>query len=308
MSPCAPIALFIFNRPEHLARALTSLATNPDLADSPVYVFADGPREPADEVPVAAARRVAMDFLGKRAEYRFRTSNAGLAESIIAGVSELTEEFGRTIVLEDDLVVAPDFLRYMNEALVRYSDASNVYQVSGYMFRTRQIAARRRAVFLPIISTWGWGTWKRAWSAFDAQALGWEKLRTDARLRRRFNIDGAYDYSSMLERQVKGAVSSWGIRWYWSVFRRGGLVCYPPQSRVANTGMDGSGTHGRGRLRSFDAPIELRAGDELEFPETPIVHATELAEVRRAIWQQNGGWPGFAVNRLRALQWALRGA
>ena len=308
MPGSAPIALFIFNRPDHLARTLKSLVANPEFDESPVFVFADGPRNASDEAATTAARKLAVDLLGSRAEYRFRTENAGLAASIVAGVSELTAAFGRVIVVEDDLQVAPGFLRFMNEALVRFASAAEVYQVSGYMYWAPQIAARQQAVFLPIISTWGWGTWQRAWSAFDAQATGWEQLRADSNLRRQFNIGGAYDYSAMLVRQMRGAMSSWGVRWYWSVFRRGGLVCYPPYSLVQNIGMDGSGTHGRGMLRNFSATSGVTPAGEIGFPDRALVHSANLAEIRRAIWKQNGGWPGFAVNRLRAVQWALRGA
>src|SRR5262249_367016 len=112
MSRRAPIALFIYNRPQHLARALRALENNPAFADSPLYGYADGPRAPGDEAATTEARGVAVDILGARAEYRFRPGNAGLAESIIAGVSELTAQFGSVIVVEDDLEVAPGFLHF----------------------------------------------------------------------------------------------------------------------------------------------------------------------------------------------------
>ena len=306
MSAYAPVALFIFNRPKHLARTLASLAGNRGFDQSPVFVFADGPRSAADEAAAMAARKVARDFLGTRAEYRFRAANAGLSASIIAGVTELAERFGRVIVVEDDLQLAPGFLAFMNEALLRFADCADVYQVSGYMYAAPHLAAGGRAVFLPIISTWGWGTWRRAWKTFDDRAAGWEQLRSDRPLRQRFNFEGSYDYSAMLERQMRGAVDSWGIRWYWSVFQRGGVVCYPPQSLVKNLGMDGSGTHGRGILRKFSTLVPLPPAGEISFPAQPVVNDAEVAEVRRAIWQHNGGWLGYAANRLRALQWAVR--
>ncbi len=106
----APIALFIFNRPDHLARTLATLQANPLFGDSPVTVFADGPRGRADESETRAARLVARDMLGSRAEYRMRDTNAGLAKSISEGVSELVDRFGRVIVVEDDLEVAQSFL------------------------------------------------------------------------------------------------------------------------------------------------------------------------------------------------------
>jgi hypothetical protein len=173
------------------------------------------------------------------------------------------------------------------------------------MFAAPTLAAKNRALFLPIISTWGWGTWQRAWKAFDPRATGWEQLSSDRRLRRQFNFGGIYDYSVMLERQMRGAIDSWGIRWYWSVFRHNGLCCYPPQSFVCNTGMDGSGTHGRGTLRGFSKDAQMRVPGEIIFPAAPITSEDDLNAVRQAIWVQNGGWLGHGVDRLRALRWAI---
>ena len=306
MSGNAPIALFIYNRPEHLAQTLRSLCENPELSDSPVYVYGDGPKDPADRVRVEAARQVAQEMLGGRANYRFRSDNAGLAASVIQGVTEVTELHGQAIVIEDDLQLSAGFLRYMNETLRKYAACEDVYQVSGYMFTAPQVASRRSAVFLPIISTWGWATWKRAWTKFDPLAVGWEKLRKNRQLRRRFNFDGVYNYAAMLNRQMLGRGDSWGIRWYWSVFIRNGLVCYPPWSLVANQGMDGSGTHGRGALRGFSTVAAAGAPGEIVLPDRPAINAIDGEEVRRAVWRQNGGWLGYAVDRLAFVRKLLR--
>jgi hypothetical protein len=305
LSVPAPIALFIFNRPRHLARTLATLQANPLFGDSPVTVFADGPRGRADESETQAARLVARDVLGSRAQYRMRDTNAGLANSIIEGVSDLVDRFGRVIVVEDDLEVAPGFLSYMNAALDRYADCGYVYQVSGYMFAAPAIAAGRRAVFLPLISTWGWGTWKRAWRAFDSHASGAGTLQNDRKLRRKFNLEGVYDYHSMLLRQRHGTGNSWGILWYWSVFRNNGLTCFPPWTLVRNTGMDGTGTHGRGSLRGFSNGGTHFSDGEILLPQEVTAHVAEIAAVREAIWRQNGGWWGQLVDRVRALRWLI---
>jgi hypothetical protein len=238
--------------------------------------------------------------------YRLQADNAGLAAAISAGVSELVDHYGKVIVVEDDLQLAPGFLAYMNEALARFGDARDVYQVSGYMFATPGVAARNRAIFLPIVTTWGWGTWKRAWEAYDKQATGWQQLATNPQLRRQFNFGGVYDYSAMLERQMSGGADSWGIRWYWSVFRRQGLGCFPPQSLVCNSGMDGSGTHGRGFFRDFTVKALPTASGDFIFPTNPVVDEADLTESRQAVWRQNGGWLGYAVDRARELRRAVR--
>jgi GNT-I family len=295
----APIAVFAYRRPDHLRRALQTLAACPEFADSEIHVFVDGPRGAEDFEAVTETRALARAVLASRAAYRFSETNRGLAPSVIGGVTELVERYGRVVVVEDDLEVAPDFLAYMNAALDRYADDEPVMQVSGHMYDVPALAGRSDAVMLPFTTTWGWATWARAWRHFDAAAIGWEVLARDAELRRAFNLDGTYDYASMLEKQMAGRSSSWGIRWYWSVFRRAGLVVYPPVTRVRNTGFDGSGTHRRGALRRFGTAVPS-ALQPVVFPAVGG-DAACLVEVKRAIWRQNGGWLGYGIDRARRL-------
>lgn len=303
MTSPAPIAIFIYNRPEHLRRTLTFLKACYGFAESPVYVFGDGPKGGEPDEAIEKARGVAREMLGEGAVYAFADANKGLARSIIDGVGSLTEKYGKVIVVEDDLVLAPDFLNFLNEALRRYETDEVVHQISGYMFDAPEIARDDAAIMLPFITTWGWATWKRAWNHFDALATGWEQLRTDPALRRKFNLDGAYDYAAMMERQMGGRVNSWGIRWYWSVFRRGGLVLYPPRSMVGNTGFDGGGTHGRALFRKFSTEFNPQPLGLVIFPEpTPDPHAYKL--VREALFRQNGGLVGKAADRLK--KWLRR--
>lgn len=287
----APIALFIFNRPDHLRRMLTSLSRCVGFDQSPIFVFADGPKTNAQLRDVEAARAVARELLLGRAEFCFADANKGLARSIIDGVDAVTRQHGRVIVVEDDLVLAPCFLTYMNAALERYANDENVLQISGHAFDAPELAMRSQAALLPFTTTWGWATWERAWRLLDATSKGWEQMRHDRALRRRFNLDGAYDYAGMLERQVRGRGDSWGIRWYWTVFRNGGLVLYPPVSLVGNEGMDGSGSHGRGRLRGYRPKPRQFPDGAIALP-PPHLDQEAFAAVRRAIWRQNGGAVG----------------
>lgn len=303
----APIVIFIYKRADHLDRTLASLQGCEGFAESPVIVYGDGPKTENERASVDAARRTAQVRLGSRAEYHFRERNAGLAASIICGVSETTRRFGRAIVLEDDLELSDYFLSYMNAGLDRYADADSVYQVSGQVFHTPEFVGRERALFLPFTSSWGWGTWRRAWERFDQDAAGWQLLAGDAALRRRFNLDGAYDFSTMLERQMTGHGDSWAIRWYWSVFRRDGITCFPPVSLVRNTGLDGSGTHGRGVLRRFKAQRELAKIKRIELPSTIAVDPVDLDCVKRALWRQNGGSLGTVTDLARRALFKITG-
>jgi hypothetical protein len=168
--------------------------------------------------------------------------NKGLAKSIILGVSETIDKYGRIIVLEDDLETAPGFLTFMNEALRIYEDENRVMQISGYMFDV-SLDVDSDGVFLPFTSSWGWATWKRAWDCFDESASGYQAIEGDDLLKFKFNLDDAFDYSQMMEHYLSSKIDSWAIRWYLSVFLNNGLSFYPVKSFVNNIGFDGSGTH-----------------------------------------------------------------
>ncbi len=306
VSQKSSIAIFIYNRPDHLRKTLSSLLKCDGIDDSPITVFGDGPKREDQRADVEAARSVARELLGERADYRFSEVNKGLSTSIIAGVEALLAEHGKVIVLEDDFELAPGFLTFMNTALEQYSDDDQVCQISGYAFAVPEFAELDRALFLPFTTTWGWGTWQRAWEHFDPMATGWEQLAHDPALRKRFNLEGVYDYTTMLQRQMKGQRDSWGIRWYWSVFRRNGITLFPPTSLVRNTGMDETGTHGGGRFRSFDAHKDGFSDKKLEMPSRIEALAGDVTAVRHAIWKQNGGWLGYVIDQAKKIVGRLR--
>ncbi len=168
----APIALFIYKRPEHARRTIASLKVCAGYEESRLYVFADGPKSEAEIPAVQATRAVARELLGPRAVFIEQDHNRGLANSIIAGTTELCERHGQVVVVEDDLVLAPSFLRFLNEGLERYKGEPRVMQVAGHMFDVPSLADKQEALFLPKITSWGWATWKRAWDRFDPSASG----------------------------------------------------------------------------------------------------------------------------------------
>jgi hypothetical protein len=295
----APIAIFAYKRPEHLRHTLETLMRCEGYADSPVFVFCDGPRN-ADEVDeVAQTREVVKSMLGSKAEYHFRDHNMGLANSITAGVNHTIQTCGRVIVIEDDLELHPNYLNFMNDALHKYAHHDQVFQVSGYIFDLKPFYSGDRAFFSPFISSWGWGTWERAWNKFDADAEGWESLLHDKKLRHKMNLDGSYDYSTMLLRQQMGAIDSWAIRWYWSVFKEHGLVLYPPTSLLRNTGLDGSGTNGRGFLKNFASANFSADTPSITLPENIEVDPDSYDAVKKALRKHNGKCIGQSIDWLR---------
>lgn len=297
----APVALFVYNRAWHTRRTIEALKACAEFARSPVFVFADGARSDSGRDAVAAARDVVREMLPD-ATVAEAPVNRGLAASIIAGVDLLTKQFGRAIVIEDDLLVHPEFLRFMNAALERYADAPRVMQVAGYI---PEGAGGAGAALMPLTTSWGWATWDRAWVRFDASCSEAELRLRDPALSRRFDLDGAIDYSAMMAQQRAGKIDSWAVRWYWSVFRDDGLVVYPPRSLVRNIGFDGSGTHGSASVRRAALPSQDAKFDPLgplEFPGDIAPDPVRFAALRDGLRRDFGG--GTARRAARAM---LRG-
>ena len=265
-----PLAIFTFNRPDHARRTLAALAACRGLEHCRPFIFCDAAARPEQEEAVAANRAVARSW-GERLGARVvqREKNLGLAASIAGEVSRLCAEYGRVIVLEDDLLVSPDFVTYMLAGLDRYQNQPEVMQISGFMFN---LAPRRQqdTLFLPLTTTWGWATWQRAWQAFDPAPAEAPRLLADPAFRSAFNLEDTYDYAAMLRARLAGQNDSWGILWWLAVHRARGLVLYPRQSLVYNSGLDNSGTHcgaddlGQPEPESFDSP---RLPAEFSWPE-----------------------------------------
>lgn len=295
----APVVIFIYNRPNHIQRTLNSLKQCKGYIDSPIIIYGDGSKNTSENSDIEKTRKLTKDILGDHATYHFSKQNKGLSESILKGVTDTINHYGRVIVLEDDLIVSSNFLTYMNEALNYYADDSAVYQISGYQYSTSELSSRNTAFFLPFTSSWGWATWQRAWDDFDPNVADWERIFADKELRLRFNLDGAYDYSAMLARQMMGFSNSWAIRWYWFVFNCNGLVIFPPYSLVHNTGFDGSGTHGKGLFRHFEALNKTSSTRCIELPSIVEIDNLDYIIIKNSIKNKNGRWFGMLIDRLK---------
>ena len=236
----SPICLFVYKRPKHTRLTVESLLKNPEARDSILYVFGDGPKTEIDHQDVELVKNYLLGVQGfKEIHFNWNVKNQGLAPSIISGVSSVLEKHSTVIILEDDMVLSPYFLKFMNDALEKYSSTMEVACVHGYIYPST--LPRPETFFLKGADCWGWGTWSRAWAEFEADG---QKLLTELENRNltyEFDFDGTYPYTDMLRRQIRGEVSSWAIRWYASAFLKDRLCLYPGQSLLNNIGFDNSG-------------------------------------------------------------------
>lgn len=244
MQKLAPIALFVYNRPEHTRRTIKYLQQNFLAEESRLFIFSDAAKHPTDEEHVKEVRALAASVAGfKSTKVITRQHHMGLANSVISGVGKLTAEYGKVIVFEDDLLSSPYTLRYFNEALEAYENEERVMQIAAYMFPIKTSDALPETFFLRSISSWGWATWKHAWEAFEPD-INLLYQQFDKQKVHRFTVEGTMqNYWKQFLDYKNGKSDSWAIRWHASVFLQNGLVLYPAKSLIENIGHDGSGIH-----------------------------------------------------------------
>ena len=210
--------------------------------ESELIIFSDGPRSESDKEEVDSVREYIRTVTGfKKVDIVEREINAGLAPSIITGVTEIVNNYGRVIVLEDDLVTSQFFLRYMNDALEFYKDEERVISIHGYLYPLG--SALPETFFLRGADCWGWATWKRGWDLFEPDGLKLLAELKERKLVKQFDLNGAHAYTRMLKWQARGSLDSWAIRWHASAFLLDKLTLYPGVSLINNIGFDTSGTH-----------------------------------------------------------------
>lgn len=232
--------MFVYARPEHARQTLDALSRNHLADQSDLIIYSDGARDDAQRKVVNEVRTLAHSVCGFRSvKVIERETNYGLARNIAEGVTEACQEYGKVIVLEDDIVTSPYFLSFMNSALDRYEKVPDVWHISGWNYPIDPTDLGD-AFFIRIMNCWGWATWSDRWKYFekapDSLVSSWNKRKI-----KRFNLDGANDFWAQVLANHRGEKSTWAVFWYASIFEHGGLCLNPTESLVLNIGHDGSG-------------------------------------------------------------------
>lgn len=242
----APIVLFTYNRPEHTKKTIEALKRNLLSKHSELFVFSDNHKQNAtiEEVRLVNQVREYIRTIDgfKSIHISEALNNNGLANSVINGVTKVINQYGKVIVLEDDLIISEFFLNYMNECLEVFAENKNIWSISGY---TPPIKFKNYNEDLYIVKrgcSWGWGTWKDRWESIYWEDEFYNNLLNNKKLKKQFNNTG-YDMTYMLELQKEGKIDSWAIRWCYNQFVQSKYTVYPRRSFVRNIGTDNSGTH-----------------------------------------------------------------
>lgn len=295
----APIVLFVYNRPYHTRRTLEALSKNELAMQSDLFIFADGAKENASSeqlLQIEETRKVIREKQWcKNVEIIESPKNKGLADSIIEGVTKIINQYGKIIVLEDDLLTGKYFLNYMNDALDKYENEAKVWHITSWR---DPIATSNPngSFFYPVMDCWGWATWADRWQHYKKDCAFFKK-KFNGKMRKAFNIDGTDKgmWQQILDNET-GKINTWAIFWYATIFLNNGLCLAPCSSLVRNIGFDNSGEHcGINSFQEISQSVDVRV---LQLPDAVEADKNEYEKMKSFMRKKNNP---FTLERLKSV-------
>ena len=261
------IALFVYNRPEHTLEVLKGLQRN---NISKLYIFSDGIKDEKDRDSVGKVRNSIDSIDWCETEIIKSEKNKGLADSIVHGVNYVLERHTRIIVLEDDCVPSDDFIVFMEKCFNKYENNEKVMNVTGYSLPIKSLDNYLYDIYFSHrSSSWGWGTWRRAWKYFDRNKSILAEIEKSSNLRKKINRAGE-DLIPMLKNQIDSKLDSWAVFWSINIIKNDGVCVNPIKSKIKNIGHDSTGTH-CGSSDRYEVKIVKEDINLLNFPDKIII-------------------------------------
>lgn len=284
MNNLVPIVLFVYNRPWHTCQTVEALRKNDLARESDLIIYSDGPKNEMAVKDVQEVRDYIKTIKGfKNVKIIERDKNFGLATSIISGVTEIINKFGKVIVLEDDLVTSPHFLKYMNKALEFYENDMRIFSVTGVNYLKNIPATYNYDVYLSYRgSSWGWGTWEDRWVKVDWAVTDFSNFIKDNKAQKQFNRGGD-DLTDMLSATMNNKVDSWSIIWCYNQYKNNAFCLYPKYNMINNIGIDNSGVNSGGK-DIYKTEISNNSG-KIKFTNDLDV-SEEIARIMRSFFKR----------------------
>ena len=251
----SPICFFTYNRLKETIETINSLKENHLASKSELFIFSDGYKNEKGRQKVEDVRKYINTIEGFKSVTVFEsTVNKGLANSIIDGVSKIINEYERVIILEDDLVTSPNFLDFMNQALMFYQEDNTIFSISGYTLNLSSLPGKKDYYFGYRASSWGWGIWRDRWKVIDWKVTEYENFIKDRSLVEKFKRGGS-DLPRMLSNQINGRIDSWAIRFCFHQFKCNLMTVFPTKSKIISIGFSNEATNTIGSQR-FNTPLD----------------------------------------------------
>lgn len=235
----APIVMISYNRPELVQLSVRNVALAHGAANHDIFMFIDGPRCEEDVRKQDQINEIVCSFQGSLPKMKIirREKNYGCRGNIVDAITQVISQYGRAIIIEDDILVSRTFLDYMDEALEFYKDSKQIWSINAYQHPNLRIPRDYPYdVYLnPVNMCWGWGTWADRWAQVDFDLQDWHVMRDDPEMVAKLNRSGRHLHA-LIDRQYLGELKTWDVQCAYYVIKNGLMSIEPRYPLSKNIG------------------------------------------------------------------------
>ncbi len=261
-----PILLIVFNRPSKTQKLFDVIKK---IKPKNLYVSCDGPRnnEPKDIKLCAEVKKIFTKIDWEcNLNTNYSEKNKSCRINVIESINWFFSKQEKGIILEDDCIPDLTFFNFCKVLLDKYEFNETIMQINGHC--NNQISSNNETYyFSKLNSTWGWATWKRAWSKFTTNMDDFEEMKNTKVLNHFYqNEDIAEWMQKYYEKTFKGKDKIWSLNWAYSILKSNGLIISPFKNLIYNSGFDGSGTSGDSKKFSKFSEIKVNSIEIINHP------------------------------------------
>jgi hypothetical protein len=245
-----PVLLIPFRRPDKIRRLIEALSL---VQPKYIYVLGDGPRpnNSAEAKLCSEARRIATTIPWPCTIItHFKEYNVGLSDNVVEGIDWFFSQVEAGIIFEDDCIPDPTFFTFCAELLERYKDDPRIMHISGNNFQNGIVHGDGSYYFSHYSHSWGWATWRRAWTQYHEAVANFREYDADQRI----NELSLSLKAKKFWLKVLRNTAIWDSRWLYTTWYARGLSIIPNQNLVSNIGFGADATHTIDTTMQADVP------------------------------------------------------
>lgn len=243
----APIFVMVYDRLDALKKCIEALQRCKESAESILYISSDAAYREQDIAKIQEVRDYIKTISGfKQLVPIFPKENRGLNASFYAGFDLIFKEHDTFVFLEDDIIVAPDFLKFANEGLEFYKNDPKVLSISGFshsVFFEVDDQLKSDVYFTNRWCPWGFASWKDKF--LDVHALPIEELSHDLhdkKFVKKLDEIGIDLFTAFQRKLYKDEPLILDYRYVHHMVKNDLYAVTPYTTKTFNIGNDGQGT------------------------------------------------------------------
>lgn len=287
------IGVFCYKRASKLKASMEALLKNPECASMDVIFFSDGYKGEKDKQGVLETRAYIDSLTGfKNVHKHYRDRNFATGLNFHTGLSYLANNYDRFIIVEDDLVVTPNYVKYLLDALDFYKKEKSVFCVTGFAFPLKLGNYPYDSIIANRFCSYGWASWGDRVKNVVWDKAGLQKiLDTSPNFKSRLNKEGM-DLYRMVKKEINGTISTWDIQMQVHVSEHRYKVVYPIISKGTNIGFDNESTNTFG-IDYLQTPQDPGTKREFKFCPVNVIEPSLQKQLKKPY-----GLPALATRKI----------